>query len=60
MIRFPCQIQNRGGDHGPIDLDMMTSVLEPEETSSGGLHVPGKDRVVFRPPERKSLLGMIT
>ncbi|KAL2519699.1 RNA helicase family protein [Abeliophyllum distichum] len=32
--------------------------LESEETSSGGLFVPGKDRVVFRPSERKSLLGL--
>ncbi|KAE9454731.1 hypothetical protein C3L33_13370, partial [Rhododendron williamsianum] len=37
---------------------MTTSVLEPEKTSSGGLFVPGKDRLVFRPPERKSLLGL--
>lgn len=59
MISFSCQVQNRGGDCVPIDLDMTTSVLEPEKTSSGGLFVPGKDRLVFRPPERKSLLGMI-
>ncbi|XP_058193067.1 pre-mRNA-splicing factor ATP-dependent RNA helicase DEAH7 isoform X1 [Rhododendron vialii] len=51
-------MENRGGDRVPIDLDMTTSVLEPEKTSSGGLFVPGKDRLVFRPPERKSLLGL--
>ena len=31
--------------------------LEPETTSGGGLFVPGKDRMVFKPPEKKSLLG---
>lgn len=32
--------------------------LEPEKTSGGGLCVPRKDRMVFRAPERKSLLGV--
>lgn len=41
-----------------IDLDKTTEVLEPETSSSGGLLVPAKDRVVFRPPDRKSLLGL--
>lgn len=35
-------------------------MLEPDETSVGGLQLPGKDRVVFRAPERKSLLGQYT
>lgn len=47
------------GDAGPIDLDKTTTTLEPDKTSSGGLFVPGKERVVFKPSERKSLLGMI-
>ncbi|KAL6969289.1 RNA helicase [Sarracenia purpurea var. burkii] len=51
-------MENRGGNCGPIDLDKTTTVLEPEKTSGGGLFVPGNDRVVFRPPERKSLLGL--
>ncbi|ONI30062.1 hypothetical protein PRUPE_1G229100 [Prunus persica] len=42
----------------PIDLDKTTVTLEPEVDNAGGLFVPGKDRVVFRPPERKSLLGL--
>ncbi|PQQ16303.1 pre-mRNA-splicing factor ATP-dependent RNA helicase DEAH7 [Prunus yedoensis var. nudiflora] len=42
----------------PIDLDKTTVTLEPEVNNAGGLFVPGKDRVVFRPPERKSLLGL--
>ncbi|GJY75107.1 hypothetical protein Tco_0479538, partial [Tanacetum coccineum] len=29
-----------------------------EETGVGGLQLPGKDRVVFRPSQRKSLLGL--
>ncbi|XP_059657706.1 pre-mRNA-splicing factor ATP-dependent RNA helicase DEAH7-like isoform X2 [Cornus florida] len=32
--------------------------MEADETSAGGLFLPGKDRVVFRPPDRKSLLGL--
>ncbi|XP_043691345.1 pre-mRNA-splicing factor ATP-dependent RNA helicase DEAH7 [Telopea speciosissima] len=47
-----------GGEGGPINLDQTTVTLEPDNISSGGLHVPGKDRVVFRPPDRKSLLGL--
>ncbi|XP_042519990.1 pre-mRNA-splicing factor ATP-dependent RNA helicase DEAH7 [Macadamia integrifolia] len=47
-----------GGEGGPINLDQTTVTLEPDNISSGGLQVPGKDRVVFRPPERKSLLGL--
>ncbi|XP_019200353.1 PREDICTED: pre-mRNA-splicing factor ATP-dependent RNA helicase DEAH7 isoform X1 [Ipomoea nil] len=43
---------------GPIDLDKTTTTLEPDGASGGGLYIPGKDRVVFRPPERKSLLGL--
>lgn len=46
------------GDVGPIDLDKKTMTLEPDQTSSGGLFVPGKERVVFKPSERKSLLGL--
>ncbi|GKB62220.1 hypothetical protein Tco_0918406, partial [Tanacetum coccineum] len=40
----------------PMDINKMTDTLEPEETGVGGLQLPGKDRVVFRPSERKSLL----
>ncbi|XP_010248953.1 PREDICTED: pre-mRNA-splicing factor ATP-dependent RNA helicase DEAH7 [Nelumbo nucifera] len=46
-----------GGEAGPIDLDQTTATLEPEKVT-GGLYVPGKDRVVFKPPERKSILGL--
>ncbi|KAI3720399.1 hypothetical protein L6452_21315 [Arctium lappa] len=42
----------------PIDIDKTKEMLEPDATGGGGLQLPGKDRVVFRPPERKSLLGL--
>ncbi|KAJ7945536.1 Pre-mRNA-splicing factor ATP-dependent RNA helicase [Quillaja saponaria] len=51
-------MENGGGGAGPIDLDKTTVTLEPEKTSGGGLYLPGKDRVVFIPPERKSRLGL--
>ncbi|GJV70382.1 hypothetical protein Tco_1490377 [Tanacetum coccineum] len=35
-----------------MDINKMTDTLEPEETGVGGLQLPGKDRVVFRPSER--------
>ncbi|GAB4840590.1 hypothetical protein Ancab_021362 [Ancistrocladus abbreviatus] len=45
------------GDARPVDLDQMTVTLEPEEPGGGGLYAPGKDRVMFRRPE-KSRLGL--
>ncbi|GKE64926.1 hypothetical protein Tco_1519087, partial [Tanacetum coccineum] len=36
----------------PMDINKMTDTLESEETGVGGLQLPGKDQVVFRPPER--------
>lgn len=33
-------------------------MLEPDKTIFSGLKVPGKDRVVFRPKEKRSLIGM--
>lgn len=53
-----CCVQNQGNAEA-INLDKTTVTLEPEKSSGGGLFVPGKDRVVYRPPERKSLLGKI-
>lgn len=55
---FGIYIQKQGVDVGPIDLDQTTVTFEPDQSGSGGLHIPGKDRVVFRPPPRKSLLGI--
>ncbi|XP_051153013.1 pre-mRNA-splicing factor ATP-dependent RNA helicase DEAH7-like isoform X2 [Andrographis paniculata] len=45
-------------DSGPFDPNKMTDTLGPEESSVGGLFVPGNDRVMFRLPERKSNLGL--
>nr|GEV20333.1 pre-mRNA-splicing factor ATP-dependent RNA helicase PRP16 [Tanacetum cinerariifolium] len=39
-----------------MDINKMTGTLKPEETGVGGLQLQGKDLVVFRPSERKSLL----
>ncbi|KAL6186353.1 hypothetical protein ACLB2K_042473 [Fragaria x ananassa] len=50
-------MENKGNTEA-IKLDKTTATLEPEKSSGGGLFVPGKDRVVYRPPERKSLLGL--
>ncbi|GKE87235.1 hypothetical protein Tco_1564710, partial [Tanacetum coccineum] len=41
----------------PMDINNMTDTMDPEETGVGGLQLPGKDRVIFRPSERKLLLG---
>ncbi|GAB2297549.1 hypothetical protein Dimus_031646 [Dionaea muscipula] len=40
---------------GPIDLNSTTVTMEPEEPGGGGLHVPGRDRVIYRRPERSQL-----
>nr|GEW11994.1 pre-mRNA-splicing factor ATP-dependent RNA helicase DEAH7 [Tanacetum cinerariifolium] len=40
-----------------MDINKMTHMLEPEETGIGRMQLSGKDRVVFRASERKSLLG---
>lgn len=42
-----------------VDINKTTITLEPEKPSSGGLFVPGKDRVVYVPQERKSRLGIV-
>ncbi|PON82823.1 DNA helicase, ATP-dependent [Trema orientale] len=39
-------------------MEVSTVAMEAEKASGGGLYAPGKDRVVFRPPEKKSLLGL--
>ncbi|KAL3818680.1 hypothetical protein ACJIZ3_004585 [Penstemon smallii] len=47
-----------GDGHLDLDIDKTTDTLEPEDTGTGGLFVPGKDRVMFRPSEGKSVLGL--
>ncbi|KAL0408496.1 UNVERIFIED_CONTAM: Pre-splicing factor ATP-dependent RNA helicase DEAH7 [Sesamum radiatum] len=51
-------LTHSNGDSGLFDVDKTTDTLVPEESTTGGLFVPGKDRVVFRPPERRSVLGL--
>ncbi|KAK7846353.1 pre-mrna-splicing factor atp-dependent rna helicase deah7 [Quercus suber] len=51
-------MEKRGDDVGFIDVNKTMDTLEPEKASFGGLIVPGKDRLVYRAPERKSLLGL--
>ena len=55
---FVCFFQKQVKITEPIDIDKTTVTLEAEQISSGGLYVPGKDRVEFKRPERKSLLGI--
>ncbi|KAL6520539.1 hypothetical protein OROMI_032301 [Orobanche minor] len=50
-------MSNRSGNAGPFDPDKRTDTLEPDDSGTGGLLVPAKDRVVFR-PQRKSVLGL--
>jgi hypothetical protein len=38
-------------------VNMTTDTLEPESQLSGGLCLPNKERVLYRPPESKSVLG---
>ncbi|KAL8052410.1 hypothetical protein ABFX02_05G002500 [Erythranthe guttata] len=45
------------GEGGIVDPNMTTDTLVPDDSSIGGLLVPGKDKVVFR-PQRKSILGL--
>ncbi|XP_076916304.1 pre-mRNA-splicing factor ATP-dependent RNA helicase DEAH7-like [Bidens hawaiensis] len=44
----------------PIDIDKTKEILEPDEASggAGGLQLPEKEKLLFRQPERKSLLGL--
>ncbi|KOM44351.1 hypothetical protein LR48_Vigan05g195600, partial [Vigna angularis] len=41
-----------------VDINQTTMTLEPEKPTSGGLYLPGKDRVVYVPQERKSRFGL--
>ncbi|RZC57806.1 hypothetical protein C5167_005110 [Papaver somniferum] len=47
-----------GDYHGDINTYTKAVTLLESEVSSGGLCVAGKDKVVSRNPERKSLLGL--
>lgn len=47
-----------GGGKEDITLDTITTVMKSDDSVRGGLYIPSKDRPVFRPPERKSSLGL--
>uniref|UniRef100_A0A2P2JJ21 Uncharacterized protein n=1 Tax=Rhizophora mucronata TaxID=61149 RepID=A0A2P2JJ21_RHIMU len=47
-----------GGGGGVVDIDKSMVIMEPEQSTRGGLHVPVKERLEFRAPEKKSLLGL--
>ncbi|XP_061367287.1 pre-mRNA-splicing factor ATP-dependent RNA helicase DEAH7 [Gastrolobium bilobum] len=51
-------MEKDGAGAGVVDLDKTTVTMEPEKSTGSGLYVPGKDRVVYVPPERKSRLGL--
>ncbi|KAJ0094471.1 hypothetical protein Patl1_16915 [Pistacia atlantica] len=51
-------MEKREGVAKPVDLDKTTELLEPEETTGGGLFVPNKERPIYRAPEAKSQLGL--
>lgn len=44
------------GETKAVDINQRTEMLLPENNSKSGLSLPG--RVIFRPTERKSLLGL--
>ncbi|CAN0901896.1 Pre-mRNA-splicing factor ATP-dependent RNA helicase DEAH7 [Linum grandiflorum] len=41
-----------------VNIDETLVTLKPEQSEGGGLFLPGKDRLKFTAPERKSLLGL--
>lgn len=51
-------MEKDGAGAGFVDINKTTMTLEPEKPIAGGLYVPGKDRVVYVPQERKSRLGL--
>ncbi|KAI4331886.1 hypothetical protein L6164_016837 [Bauhinia variegata] len=53
-------MEGDGSGNRVFDLDKTTMTLEPEKSSGGILYIPGKVRMVYIPPERKSRLGRDT
>ncbi|KAJ0981741.1 hypothetical protein J5N97_009996 [Dioscorea zingiberensis] len=41
-----------------VDINEMSTTLEPDTSTRGGLSLPNKDRLTFRPPRGKSTLGL--
>lgn len=40
-----------------VDINRTSDVLAPESGVKGGLNLPNKERLLFRTPEKKSVLG---
>ncbi|BAT91804.1 hypothetical protein VIGAN_07043600 [Vigna angularis var. angularis] len=51
-------MEENGAFSEVVDINQTTMTLEPEKPTSGGLYLPGKDRVVYVPQERKSRFGL--
>ncbi|KAK0574070.1 hypothetical protein LWI29_017804 [Acer saccharum] len=51
-------MESREGVAKPVDLEKTMELLEPEETSGGGLILPKKERPMYRAPEVKTRLGV--
>ncbi|KAJ8758553.1 hypothetical protein K2173_000274 [Erythroxylum novogranatense] len=47
----------QGGESGVIDIDKTMVIMEPEQ-SDGGLCVPVKEKIEFKAPGKKSILGL--
>ncbi|XP_039137619.1 pre-mRNA-splicing factor ATP-dependent RNA helicase DEAH7-like isoform X1 [Dioscorea cayenensis subsp. rotundata] len=41
-----------------VDINATSTTLEPDKSTRGGLCLPDKDRLTFRPPRPKSTLGL--
>ncbi|XP_072951329.1 pre-mRNA-splicing factor ATP-dependent RNA helicase DEAH7-like isoform X2 [Typha angustifolia] len=46
------------GDGKIMDLNATMTTLEPESSISGGLCIPDREKILYRPPEGKSVLGL--
>ncbi|WOL06217.1 pre-mRNA-splicing factor ATP-dependent RNA helicase DEAH7 [Canna indica] len=46
------------GEKKNIDINTMTTILEPETNTGVGLCIPQNERVMYRPPDGKSILGL--
>ena len=47
-----------GNGNGEVDLDATMTTLGPEDDTSQGLILTNKQRVMYRPPAGKSVLGI--
>ena len=50
----------QGNGNAEVDLDATMTTLGPEDDTSQGLILTNKQRVMYRPPAGKSVLGIYT